>query len=195
MTENTEKPEFDAQLFLRTVTERPGVYRMYNASDDIIYVGKASNLKNRLGSYFQKNVDSVKTRVLVSQIANVQTTVTDSARDALILEHNLIKEPYIFISTRDEYPRICYQRGSRKAAGKYIGPYPNATGVKKSLRLVQKLFHVRQCEDSYFRNRSRPCLQYQISRCSAPCVGYIDPDAYRADVDKTIRVLEGKSNG
>jgi len=209
MTENCEKPEFNAKSFLRTVTERPGVYRMYNSSDDIIYVGKASNLKNRLTSYFQKNLDNIKTRVLVSQIASVQTTVTDSARDALILEHNLIKEhrprynvllrddksyPYIFISTSDTYPRISYQRGSRKAAGKYIGPYPNATGVKKSLRLVQKLFNVRQCEDSYFRNRSRPCLQYQIERCSAPCVGNIDAEDYRADVDKTIRVLEGKTN-
>ena len=199
---------FDPQRFLRTVTERPGVYRMYNATDDIIYIGKAANLKNRLTSYFQKNVDSVKTRVLVTQIANVQTTVTDSARAALILEHNLIKEhrprynvvlrddksyPYVFISTKDEYPRVSYQRGSRKRPGKYIGPYPSASGLKKSLRLVQKLFHVRQCEDSYFRNRSRPCLQYQIKRCTAPCVGHISPEDYRADVDLTIRVLEGKT--
>ena len=164
---------------MRTVTTRPGVYRMYNAQGDIIYVGKASNLKNRLGSYFQKTLDNRKTRALVSQIATVQTTVTDSAADALLLEHNLIKEhrprynvvlrddksyPYIFISTRDEYPRLSYQRGARKVAGKYIGPYPSAGSVKRSLWLVQKLFRVRQCEDSYFRNRSRPCLQYQIKR-------------------------------
>lgn len=200
---------FDAVAFLRSVTKRPGVYRMYNRLDEIIYVGKAGNLKNRLSSYFQKNIDSPKTRVLVAQIANVQTTVTDSAREALILEHNLIKEhrprynvllrddksyPYIYISTRDGYPRISYQRGSRKAAGKYIGPYPNAGAVKRSLRLVQKLFNVRQCEDSYFRNRSRPCLQYQIKRCSAPCVGYVSEEEYRADVDLTIRILEGKNN-
>jgi len=198
---------FDSASFLRSVTTRPGVYRMYNRSNDIIYIGKAGNLKNRLSSYFQKNIESPKTRVLVSQIVSVQTTVTDSARDALILEHNLIKEhrprynvllrddksyPYIYISTRQEFPRISYQRGSRKAAGKYIGPYPNAGAVKRSLRLVQKLFNVRQCDDSYFRNRSRPCLQYQIKRCSAPCVGYIPEAEYKADVDLTIRILEGK---
>ena len=194
---------------MRTVTERPGVYRMYNRMDEVIYVGKAGNLKNRLSSYFQKNVDSRKTQVLVSQICNVQTTVTDSAREALILEHNLIKEyrprynvvlrddksyPYIFIASKQDYPRISYQRGSRKAAGKYIGPYPNAGAVKRSLSLVQKLFKVRQCEDTYFRNRSRPCLQYQIKRCNAPCVGYISPEDYQRDVDLTSRILEGKNN-
>lgn len=205
--EDTPTP-FDATAFLRTVTERPGVYRMYNKTDEIIYVGKAGNLRNRLSSYFQKNIDHPKTRVLVAQICNVQTTVTASAREALILEHNLIKEhrprynvllrddksyPYIFISTKDDYPRISYQRGARKANGKYIGPYPNASGVKKSLRLVQKLFNVRQCEDSYFRNRSRPCLQYQIKRCTAPCVDYISKENYQQDVELSIRILEGKN--
>ena len=199
---------FDASQFLRTVTERPGVYRMFNAHNDIIYVGKASNLKNRLSSYFQKNLDSPKTRVLVAQIADVQTTVTASAGEALLLEHTLIKEhrprynvvlrddksyPYIFISTRDHYPRIAYQRGARKVKGKYIGPYPSAGAVKRSLSLVQKLFRVRQCEDSYFRNRSRPCLQYQIQRCTAPCVNYISKQEYEADVAMSIKVLEGKS--
>ncbi|ASJ74437.1 excinuclease ABC subunit UvrC [Granulosicoccus antarcticus] len=193
---------------MRTVTTRPGVYRMYNEQGDIIYVGKASNLKNRLGSYFQKTLDNRKTQALVSQIVTVQTTVTDSAADALLLEHNLIKEhrprynvvlrddksyPYIFISTRDDYPRLSYQRGARKVPGKYIGPYPSAGSVKRSLGLVQKLFRVRQCEDSYFRNRSRPCLQYQIKRCTAPCVSRISPEEYRQDVDMTVRVLEGKS--
>ncbi len=199
---------FDSSAFLRTVSDRPGVYRMFNAVNDIIYVGKASNLKNRLSSYFQKNLDSPKTRVLVSQIADVQTTVTASAGDALLLEHNLIKEhrprynvvlrddksyPYIFISTRDDFPRISYQRGARRVKGKYIGPYPSAGSVKRSLSLVQKLFQVRQCEDSYFRNRSRPCLQYQIQRCTAPCVNYISVDDYAKDVAMSIKVLEGKS--
>jgi len=205
--ENPSTP-FDSAALLRTVTERPGVYRMYNSEDEIIYVGKAGNLKNRLSSYFQKTLEHPKTRVLVAQIHTVQTTVTASAREALILEHNLIKEhrprynvllrddksyPYVFIATKQDYPRISYQRGARKMAGKYIGPYPNASGVKKSLRLVQKLFNVRQCEDSYFRNRSRPCLQYQIKRCSAPCVGYITPEQYQQDVDLSIRILEGKN--
>ena len=200
---------FDTSSFLRTVTERPGVYRMLNRADEIIYVGKASNLKNRLSSYFQKNLDSAKTRVMVAQIASVQTTVTASNGEALLLEHNLIKEhrprynivlrddksyPYVFISTGDEFPRVSFQRGARRVKGKYIGPYPGAGAVRRSLGLVQKLFHVRQCEDSYFRNRSRPCLQYQIRRCTAPCVGYISPEDYAADVEMTIRILEGKSN-
>lgn len=207
--DDAEKPEFDVASFMRTVTTRPGVYRMFNANDEIIYVGKASNLKNRLSSYFQKTLDNRKTQALVSHICNVQTTVTDSAADALLLEQNLIKEhrprynvvlrddksyPYIYISTAADYPRLSYQRGARKAKGKYIGPYPSATSVKRSLRLVQKLFRVRQCEDSYFRNRSRPCLQYQIKRCTAPCVGRISAEDYRRDVDMTIRILEGKSH-
>jgi excinuclease ABC subunit C len=193
---------------MRTVTTRPGVYRMYNAHGDIIYVGKASNLKNRLASYFQKSQDNRKTQALVSHIASVQTTVTDSVADALLLEQNLIKEhrprynvvlrddksyPYIYISTSDEYPRLSYQRGARKEPGKYIGPYPGAGSVKRSLRLVQKLFRVRQCEDSYFRNRSRPCLQYQIQRCTGPCVKRITAEEYRQDVDMTVRILEGKA--
>jgi len=200
-------PAFDAKSFLKTVTTRPGVYRMYNAHGDIIYVGKAKNLKNRLSSYFTKTQDSPKTRVLVAQIAEVQFTVTANPSDALVLEHNLIKEhrprynvilrddksyPYVYISTRDEFPRVSYQRGSRKRPGKYIGPYPNAGAVKRSLRLVQKLFRVRQCEDSYFRNRSRPCLQYQIKRCTAPCVNLVSENDYREDVDMTVKVLEGK---
>ena len=198
---------FDPKPFLKTVTTRPGVYRMFNAHGEIIYVGKAKNLKNRLSSYFTKTQDSPKTRVLVAQIADVQFTVTANPSDALVLEHNLIKEhrprynvilrddksyPYVYISTRDEYPRVSYQRGSRKRPGKYIGPYPNAGAVKRSLRLVQKLFRVRQCEDSYFRNRSRPCLQYQIKRCTAPCVDLVSENEYRQDVDMTIKVLEGK---
>jgi len=200
--------EFNPTEFLRTVTDRPGVYRMFNDTADIIYVGKASNLKNRLSSYFQKNLDSAKTRVLVSHIAEVQVTVTASAAEALLLEHNLIKEhrprynvvlrddksyPYIFISTKDAYPRISYQRGVRKVKGKYIGPYPSAGSVKRSLSLVQKLFNVRQCEDSYFRNRSRPCLQYQIQRCTAPCVNAISEEEYAKDVAMSVKVLEGKS--
>ncbi len=211
MSENLppeQTPEFDVVAFMRTVTTRPGVYRMFNAHEEIIYVGKASNLKNRLSSYFQKTLDNRKTQALVSHIANVQTTVTASAAEALLLEHNLIKEhrprynvvlrddksyPYIFISSTAEYPRLSYQRGARKAKGKYIGPYPSASSVKRSLRLVQKLFNVRQCEDSYFKNRSRPCLQYQIKRCSAPCVGKISSEDYRSDVEMTTRVLEGKT--
>lgn len=206
--ETEQGSQFDSAAFLKTVTERPGVYRMMNAHGDILYVGKASNLKNRLSSYFQKNVDSRKTRALVSHIASVQTTVTSNSAEALLLECNLIKEhrprynvvlrddksyPFIFISTEDEYPRLAYQRGARRRKGKYIGPFPSAGAVKRSMSLVQKLFKVRQCEDSYFKNRSRPCLQHQIKRCTAPCVGKIKAEDYAHDVEMSVKVLEGKS--
>lgn len=204
-----ESAAFDAQAFLKTVSRRPGVYRMINDADDIIYVGKAGDLKARLSSYFQKTSSlTVKTAVLVSQIARVETTVTGSEPEALVLEQNLIKEhrprynvllrddksyPYVFVSTKDDYPRVAYRRGSKKLPGKYVGPFPNAGAVRTSLRFVQKLFKVRQCEDSYFRNRSRPCLQYQIKRCTAPCVGYITPENYAQDVKRTISLLEGRN--
>ncbi|MGB0867786.1 MAG: excinuclease ABC subunit UvrC, partial [Granulosicoccaceae bacterium] len=199
---------FDPKSFLRTVTTRPGVYRMKNAEGEIIYVGKASNLRNRLSSYFQKNVDSRKTRNLVSHIAEVETTVTRSETEALILENQLIKAhmprynillrddksyPYVFMSTQQEYPRLAYHRGARKQKGAYFGPYPNGFAVRKTLNFVQKLFQVRQCEDSYFRNRSRPCLQYQIKRCSGPCVGIVSTEEYAHDVEMTRRVLSGEN--
>ncbi len=201
--------EFSAPEFLETVSRRPGVYKMFNSRDDVIYVGKAGDLKARLSSYFQKT-DSlvVKTAALVSHIARVETTVTRSEPEALILEQNLIKKhrprynillrddksyPYVFISTLHEFPRIAYQRGGRKLQGKYIGPFPNAGAVRTSLRFVQKLFRVRQCEDSYYNNRSRPCLQYQIKRCTAPCVGKISPEDYVEDVKRSIKLLEGRN--
>lgn len=200
---------FDPAAFLKTVTHRPGVYQMLNEAGDTIYVGKAANLKKRVSSYFQKDPGSVKTRIMVAQIANVELTVTNNEIEALLLENNLIKEkrprynillrddksyPFLFISTKDAFPRISYRRGGRKKSGKTIGPYPHASAVKKTLRFIQKLFKVRQCEDSYFNNRSRPCLQYQINRCTAPCVGLIDEAAYRRDVDMSIKVLEGRTN-
>ncbi len=200
---------FDPKAFLRTVTDRPGVYRMLDRHGEILYVGKAGNLKNRLSSYFQKTLDNAKTRAMVAQICDVHTAITASNAEALLLEHNLIKEhrprynvvlrddksyPYVFISTRDDYPRVSYQRGARRQKGKYIGPYPSAGAVKRSLSLAQKLFRVRQCEDSYFRNRSRPCLQYQIGRCTAPCVNHISKEDYASDVGMTVKLLEGKSN-
>lgn len=207
-----EKPHsdaFDPAAFLKTVTHRPGVYQMLNSHGDTIYVGKAGNLKKRVSSYFQKDPGSLKTKVMVGQIAGVQLTVTSNEIEALLLENNLIKEkrprynillrddksyPFLFVSTEDDYPRISYRRGSRKQSGHYIGPYPHAGAVKKTLRYIQKLFKVRQCEDSYFSNRSRPCLQYQINRCTAPCVGLIESDAYRLDVEMSIKVLEGKTS-
>lgn len=208
-SEDQPQHVFDPQLFIKTLTHRPGVYQMQNIHGDTIYVGKAGNLKKRVSSYFQKDPGSAKTRVMVAQIANVELTVTNNEIEALILENNLIKEkrprynillrddksyPFVHITTDQDFPRVSYRRGGKKTSGKTIGPYPHAGAVKKSLRYIQKLFKVRQCEDSYFKNRSRPCLQYQINRCTAPCVGLIDEEDYRRDVDMTIKVLQGRTN-
>ena len=203
----TGSEPFDAKAFLRTVSTRPGVYRMLDAQGRVLYVGKASNLRNRLGSYFRDRVDSPKTRVMLSHMADVQVTVTHTEAEALLLEHTLIKEhrprynvllrddksyPHIYLSTQDEYPRLALHRGSTSGSGRYFGPYPSAGAVRNTLYLMQKLFRVRQCSDTYFRNRSRPCLQYQIDRCTAPCVGYITPADYARDVEHARLFLEGR---
>ena len=200
---------FDPKAFLKTVTGKPGIYRMYNADGKVLYVGKARNLKKRLQSYFRNTGLSPKTELLVSQIADVDVTVTHTESEALLLENNLIKAyrprynvllrddksyPYIFISDRDKYPRIDLHRGARKKPGRYLGPYPNAGAVRETISLLQKTFRIRQCEDSYFRNRSRPCLQYQIKRCTAPCVSLISEQAYRQDIKHALLFLEGKSS-
>lgn len=200
--------EFDSRTFLRNLTKRPGVYRMLDADGKILYVGKAGNLKSRLSSYFNKAVDSIKTVRLVSKIASVEVTVTRTATEALVLENQLIKQhrprynvlmrddksyPYVYVSTEDSFPRVSYHRGARKKPGEFFGPYPHSRAVRKTLSFVQKLFQVRQCEDSYFKNRSRPCLQHQIKRCRAPCVGLISEEEYRADVELTLRVLNGQN--
>jgi len=200
---------FDPSAFLKTVTGKPGVYRMYDAGGKVLYVGKAKNLKKRLSSYFRNTGLSAKTAVLVAQIANVEVTVTHTESEALLLENNLIKEfrprynvllrddksyPYIFISDSDAYPRISLHRGAHKKPGRYLGPYPNAGAVRETINLLQKTFRIRQCEDSYFSNRSRPCLQYQIRRCTAPCVGYISEQAYRQDIRHALLFLEGRSS-
>lgn len=210
MSEQTasEPVPFDSQSFLKNLTQQPGVYRMYNASDDVIYVGKAKNLKRRVSSYFNKNVDSVKTRSLVKQIANMDVTVTHSETEAFILENNFIKKyrprynvllrddksyPYIML-TDHQHPRLGFHRGSRKQKAEYFGPYPSAWAVRESLRLMQKIFPVRQCEDNYYRARSRPCLQYQLKRCSAPCVpGFVSDDEYAQQVNMARLFLKGKS--
>jgi len=197
---------FDTRAFLRTCSSRPGVYRMIDAHGTVIYVGKAGNLKSRLASYFQGDPDSTKTRVMVSHVADVRVTVTHTETEALLLEHTLIKEhrprynvllrddksyPYIYLSTQDDYPRLAFHRGSTKGPGRYFGPYPSAGAVRNTLYLMQKVFRVRQCTDSYFRNRTRPCLQYQIDRCTAPCVGYISREDYQRDVEHARLFLEG----
>lgn len=200
-------PAFEPVAFLKILTNRPGVYRMLDSAGTVIYVGKAKNLKKRVSSYFRKTGLTSKTRVLVAQISTIETTVTHTENEALILENNLIKElmprynillrddktyPHLYLSP-DKFPRLTLHRGVKRKKGRYFGPYPSAGAVRESLNLLQKLFPVRQCDDSFYQNRSRPCLQYQIKRCTAPCVGLISAEDYQRDVEHTIMFLEGKN--
>lgn len=199
---------FDYENFLKNVTRKAGVYVMQDAARDILYVGKAKNLRNRLASYFRASGLAAKTMALVQRIDHIDVTVTATEGEALLLEQNLIKQykppynillrddksyPHIYISTQHEFPRISVHRGTKAKEGRYFGPYPSASAVRESLNLLQKVFRVRQCEDSYFANRSRPCLQYQINRCTGPCVNKISKEAYDEDVRHTMMFLEGKN--
>lgn len=191
------------------MTTLPGVYRMLGKNGELLYVGKAKNLKNRVSSYFAKTIEHPKTQALVARIYDIDTLVVRSETEALLLEQNLIKlhRPpynimlrddksyvYIYISADQPYPRIASGRGKAKhQQGKFFGPYPSAVNAKDTLLVLQKLFNVRQCENSYFSQRKRPCLQYQIKRCSAPCVGLISPEAYQQDVANSLRFLKGDS--
>ncbi|MBY8001115.1 excinuclease ABC subunit UvrC [Vibrio fluvialis] len=198
---------FDSTSFLKTVTNQPGVYRMYNTEAEVIYVGKAKDLKKRLSSYFRKKIDSEKTRALVSHIDKIDVTVTHTETEALILEHNYIKQylpkynvllrddksyPYIFISGH-RHPRLSMHRGAKKRKGEYFGPYPDSGAVRETLHLIQKIFPVRQCEDTVYSNRTRPCLMYQIGRCAGPCVSTIISDDDYAELVNYVRLfLQGK---
>eukprot|EP01030_Chromulinospumella_sphaerica_P007733 gene7733-7562_t len=181
---------------------------MFDSEARLLYVGKAKNLKNRLASYFRKTGLAPKTAALVGRIAQVETTITANETEALLLEQTLIKEwrppynillrddksyPYVFLSDGD-FPRLSIHRGAKKHKGKYFGPYPSAGAIRESLSLLQKTFFVRQCEDSFYKNRTRPCLQYQIKRCKAPCVGLVEPQEYAEDVRHSVMFLEGRSN-
>ncbi|HTE41115.1 MAG TPA: excinuclease ABC subunit UvrC, partial [Steroidobacteraceae bacterium] len=200
---------FDAKSFLASLSTHPGVYKMLGEDGEILYVGKARTLRNRVASYFSGKPQSAKTMAMVQQIANVEVTVTASDTEALLLEYNLIKKhrprynvtlrddksfPYLHISTQQDFPRISFYRGSRKNPGKFFGPYPSANATRETLALLQKLFGLRPCEDTYYANRSRPCLQYQIQRCSGPCVGLVTKEAYAQDVQDAIKVLEGRGS-
>ncbi|KNC16009.1 excinuclease ABC subunit UvrC [Pseudomonas sp. RIT-PI-a] len=199
---------FDPSAFLATCSGRPGVYRMFDDAMRLLYVGKAKNLKKRLASYFRKTVQAPKTAALVGKIHQIETTITANETEALLLEQTLIKEwrppynillrddksyPYVFLSD-GEFPRLSIHRGAKKAKGRYFGPYPSAGAIRESLSLLQKTFFVRQCEDSYFRNRTRPCLQHQIKRCKAPCVRLVESPEYAEDVRHSVMFLEGRSN-
>ncbi|MGB5143493.1 MAG: excinuclease ABC subunit UvrC [Shewanella indica] len=198
--------EFNPKLFLKNLTSAPGVYRMYDSGGSVIYVGKAKDLKKRLASYFRKNLPNVKTQALVSHIANIDVTLTHSETEALILENDYIKQylpkynvllrddksyPFILLS-QHRHPKLAYHRGPQREKGLYFGPYPNGGAVRESLHLMQKLFPIRQCDDLYYKSRSRPCLQYQLKRCSAPCVGKVSDEEYQEQVKLATLFLKGK---
>jgi excinuclease ABC subunit C len=198
---------FDLASFLASLPAKPGVYRMLAANGTILYVGKARHLKNRVSSYFHGRAHAEKTQAMVAQVARIEVTVTASETEALLLEYNLIKQhrprynillkddksfPYIHL-TAHEFPRLAYYRGAGKVPGRFFGPYPNSVAARETLQFLQKLFRLRPCEDTFFANRSRPCLQHQIGRCSAPCVGLVTREAYAQDIADAVQVLQGRN--
>ncbi len=204
-----QTPSFDINQFLSRLTSEPGVYRMLDAQGTVLYVGKAHNLKKRVSSYFSKQDISVKTRSLISQVVSIEVSVTRSETEALLLESNLIKAlrpkynilmrddksyPFLYLSDTHPFPRLEIKRFKKKPKeGICFGPYPSGYAVRETLNLIQKVFKIRDCNDNYFNNRTRPCLQYQIKRCSAPCTGYISALMYQQSIRDAVRFLQGKS--
>ena len=200
---------FDHKTFLQNVGQAPGVYQMFDEGSQLLYVGKAKNLKNRLSSYFRSTGMPIKTAAMMQKVVDIQVTVTHTENEALILESNLIKDlkpkynillrdsksyPFIHIDDSHDYPRLAFYRGDRSQPGKYFGPYPGVTAIRETLAILQKVLPVRQCDDVFFSNRSRPCLQHQIKRCSAPCVGLVSEDAYAKDIELAAMFLQGKDD-
>ena len=200
---------FEPKSFVRDLPNSPGVYRMLDEEKTVIYVGKAKDLRKRVSSYFRKSGLSPKNQAMMLLVKDIEITVTHTENEALLLENNLIKAehprfnillrddksyPYLYLSTKDEFPRLDLHRGAQKKPGRYFGPYPSVSAVRESMNLLQKTFGIRQCSDSFFRARSRPCLQYQIKRCSGPCVGLINVENYAEDVRQIVMFLEGKSH-
>ncbi len=188
--------------------QQPGVYRMLDAQGVNLYIGKARDLRRRVSSYFTRSLNA-RLQQMIAKVVEIEITLTRSDSEALLLENELIKThrprfnvllrddksyPYLYLSTHDVFPRLAFYRGKRRAAGRYFGPYPSSAAVRETLQLLQKLFPVRQCRDHFYRQRTRPCLQYQIKRCTAPCVGLIDPPAYAEDVQRTIQFLTGRTD-
>jgi excinuclease ABC subunit C len=205
---------FDPKEYIPSLPRRPGVYRMYSAPDEqgrteLLYVGKARNLRDRVGNYFMASNIDPKVQALVGHIARIEVTLTNSETEALLLEYNLIKEhkprynivlrddksfPYVYLPSGHEFPRLVFYRGPRNLPGRYFGPFPSAGAVKETLQSIQKIFRIRNCRDTFFENRSRPCLQHQIGRCSAPCVKLISRDDYARDIAAAVKVLEGRND-
>lgn len=198
---------FDPKVFAGSLAQRPGTYQMIDGKGRVIYVGKARNLRRRVASYFGGRPHDAKTMAMVARVADIRVTVTATEADALMLEYNLIKRhkprfnvvlrddksyPYIRVRTDREFPQVSFYRGSRRAPGRLFGPYPSAGSVRATLGQLQKLFQVRQCEDSYFSHRQRPCLQYQIQRCTAPCVGLVSAEDYQRDIEHAMMFLQGR---
>jgi excinuclease ABC subunit C len=198
---------FDHKTFLQNVGQGPGIYQMFDAEGALLYVGKAKNLRKRLSSYFRTTGLAIKTEAMMKKVVDVQVTVTFTENEALILESNLIKDrkprynillrdsksyPFIHIDDSHEFPRLSFYRGDRSAPGKYFGPYPGVTAIRETLSLLQKVLPVRQCDDVFFSNRSRPCLQHQIKRCSGPCVGLVSKEGYAKDIELAGMFLQGK---
>ena len=200
---------FDAKTFLSLVSQGPGIYQMFDSEQNLLYVGKAKDLKKRLSSYFRKTGLPLKTKAMMSRVVDIQVTVTHTENEALILESNLIKDlkphynillrdnksyPFIHIDDSHDYPRLSFYRGDRSQPGRYFGPYPGVTAIRETLALLQKVLPVRQCDDVFFSNRSRPCLQYQIKRCSGPCVELISKQDYAKDIELAAMFLQGKDD-
>ncbi|ROO26682.1 excinuclease ABC subunit C [Salinisphaera orenii MK-B5] len=199
---------FDPNRYVRQLTQRPGVYRMYDAEGTVLYVGKAKNLKKRVSSYFLRASGNAKTESMLDQVADIEVTITHTEDEALLLESTLIKRhrprynvylrddksyPYLLITGDNDFPRVVYHRGAQKREGHYFGPFPSSGAVRQTQDTLMRLFKLRNCRDSFFENRTRPCLQYQIKRCTAPCVGYISQEDYARDVRDAVELLQGRN--